>query len=445
MRRLALLVAGGAVWLFLAAIPALADGGPHVAPANSGVSTLTADNCAGCHRAHTAQGALLLAEPDEEALCLSCHGAAGAGSAVDVENGIQYTVATRDVTSPVLGALRGGGFVEARINSGDPYRNRYGDAETAHPSVYGFDKKVGVLAAGDPVTSAHIKLADASAVTLQDTAWGNGAWNSGVGPAVGLSCGSCHNPHGNGQYRILKPIPDPATGEIVMPGTGPVAVTDGPATTETRNYTVIQARAGGTRYLLAGEITADGIPNTAGDYWHQVVPWDARVTDSTTANHDGPNNSPAFFNGQITAWCSTCHSRYITSTNLSQVSPTTGLPVGSNGNPVPGSAEVPGNLRIANPDGSTTQPMVTSSGDSIYNYRHTTSRNRACTTCHVAHGSNATMTGEAATFPYPDGTSAPSSRLLKVDSRGTCQLCHDPTMTIQIGESTGTPPTPGLP
>jgi hypothetical protein len=89
--------------------------------------------------------------------------------------------------------------------------------------------------------------------------------------------------------------------------------------------------------------------------------------------------------------------------------------------------------------------MVTSSGDAIYNYRHTTSRNRACTTCHVAHGSNSTMTGEAATVPYPDGTSAVSSRLLKVDSRGTCQLCHDPTMTIQIGESTGTPPTPGLP
>jgi predicted CXXCH cytochrome family protein len=195
VRRLALLFAGGVVWLFLAAIPALADGGPHVAPANSGVSTLTADGCAGCHRAHTAQGAMLLAEGDEEGLCLSCHGAAGTGSAVDVENGIQYVTTVR-TGGTVLGALRGGGFVEARIDSGDPYRNRYGDAEAAHPSVYGFDKKVGVLTAGEPVTSAHIKLAGASGVDLQNTAWGNGAWNSGVGPTIELTCASCHNPHG---------------------------------------------------------------------------------------------------------------------------------------------------------------------------------------------------------------------------------------------------------
>ena len=59
MRRVALLFAGGALWLFLAAIPVLADGGPHVASINSGAGGITADSCAGCHRAHTAQGCLL--------------------------------------------------------------------------------------------------------------------------------------------------------------------------------------------------------------------------------------------------------------------------------------------------------------------------------------------------------------------------------------------------
>ena len=73
MRRWTLLIAGAALWLFLAAIPALADGGPHKFAANSGVSTLTTDNCAGCHRAHTAQGAYLL-KSNEEDLCLSCRG-----------------------------------------------------------------------------------------------------------------------------------------------------------------------------------------------------------------------------------------------------------------------------------------------------------------------------------------------------------------------------------
>jgi cytochrome c553 len=39
------------------------------------------------------------------------------------------------------------------------------------------------------------------------TAWGDRAPNSGAGDAVTLECGSCHDPHGNGNYRILRPIP----------------------------------------------------------------------------------------------------------------------------------------------------------------------------------------------------------------------------------------------
>ena len=105
-------------WLFLAAIPALADGGPHVASVNSGVSSLTADSCAGCHRAHTAQGAMLLKVPEEE-LCLSCHGDAVAGATTDVMSGIQYALGTDGLRNDaaVLGALRGGGFDQARIGS----------------------------------------------------------------------------------------------------------------------------------------------------------------------------------------------------------------------------------------------------------------------------------------------------------------------------------------
>jgi hypothetical protein len=42
----------------------------------------------------------------------------------------------------------------------------------------------------------------------------------------------------------------------------------------------------------------------------------------------------------------------------------------------------------------------------------------------------------SATFPYPDDNPAgvrdisASSRLLKINNRGTCQQCHDPTHTI---------------
>jgi hypothetical protein len=83
-------------------------------------------------------------------------------------------------------------------------------------------------------------------------------------------------------------------------------------------------------------------------------------------------------------------------------------------------------------------------GDSVYKYQHQTTTNRACTTCHVAHGSNAVITGQNGTtfslqVPYPGGsytgsTVSTSSRLLKVDNRGTCQMCHDPTSTTGLNQ-----------
>ena len=54
------------------------------------------------------------------------------------------------------------------------------------------------------------------------------------------------------------------------------------------------------------------------------------------------------------------------------------------------------------------------------------------------------MDGDAVTgtlfsqnFPYPNGQVSASSRLLKVDNRGTCQMCHDPTETIAAGTYLG--------
>ena len=71
MRRLTLLLAGGAVWLFLAAVPVLADGGPHIASLNSGTTGINADSCAACHRTHTAQASYLLIE-EQPAMCITC-------------------------------------------------------------------------------------------------------------------------------------------------------------------------------------------------------------------------------------------------------------------------------------------------------------------------------------------------------------------------------------
>lgn len=400
-----LLIAAGSLWLFLAAVPVFADGGPHVAVQNSGVAGINSDNCAGCHRAHTAQGRFLLVD-EGTALCLTCHGATGLGSAVDVESGVQYTLGTTDVRGgTVLGYLRGGGFVTARIGSGEAARL----AVPRGTTDVSMRPKVPVRTAGSqPVTSAHLPNTGGVVGAADGVAWGNGP-NSATayaGPEVEMECGTCHNPHGNGNYRILNPIPNPvATGTdaFVTSATG-VAVTDAalPAAGDTRNYTIIQL-PGGTGTLLASQVKALAVPATAGDYFRRYVPWNA----ASGGQNDAPNGLPATFTTQISNWCATCHSRYLS------------------------------------------QGWAVQEADAIFTYRHTsTNPTRNCITCHVSHGTNAQMTGfNSANLDYPGGAAAPvgDSRLLKIDNRGTCQACHDPTGTITAGTFNGPTPNPILP
>ena len=403
-----LLIAAGSLWLFLAAVPVFADGGPHVAANNSGVNGLNADGCAGCHRAHRAQGEFLLLADSGTALCLTCHGATGLGSNVDVESGVQYSVYTLAAngqrTGTWLGFLRGGGFVNARIGSGEAVRVAYQSGTNVRMNA-----KVPVRAAGSqPVTSAHLPNVGGVVGAANGVAWGNGpnSTTAYAGPTVDLECGSCHNPHGNGQYRILNPIPDPAASgtDVFVPATTGVTVTDAPLPPagDTRNYTIIQTN-GGTGTLTANQVAALLLPSTAGDYFRRRVPWNGT---SGTSN-DAPNGQSATFTTQISTWCTTCHSRYLS------------------------------------------QGWSVKEDDAIFTYRHTaTNTSRNCITCHVSHGSNAQMTGPfSSTVELPGGAVAPvgDSRLLKVDNRGTCQLCHDPTGTITAGTQVGPTPNPILP
>jgi predicted CXXCH cytochrome family protein len=402
-------------WLLLAAMPAAADGGPHVASDNSGVSTLTADGCAGCHRAHTAQGEGLLVTEAED-LCLSCHGTTGTGATTDVEGGVQYTLANDGDGQPVAGALRGGGFVEARIDSAHSSRRSYPFSDGSSVRTT-FSSKVPVLPAGAPVTSAHLDLDGAGGMTARGIAWGNGEITGLVnpGPVVDLSCASCHNPHGNGLYRILNPVPNAAgTGFVAVEEPG-VPVTDAPVpagsgAAGTRNYTVQDGRT-----LQDVIDAADGA--AAGDYWRRFLPWDlvpawngtAITTPSGVHQGDVPGYVPGdpdnllTYKIEISSWCSSCHTRYL---------------AGSTG-------------------------ATNASGDPVYTYRHVSNARVECTQCHVSHGSNAAMSGESAAVEYPDGgdpttvtdpdtlvVTTLNSRLLKIDNRGTCQACHDPTGTI---------------
>ena len=315
MRRSSLFFLGCALSLFIGVAPAAADNGPHVKGAG-----LTADTCAACHRAHTAKAPYLLKQ-SQETLCFTCHGSSGTGSNEDVQDGVGYSGSKR--SGGVAGALRGGGFKYALIDSGSPSGAK---ESRVIPALSSSEER--------PATSSH------SVNASEQTAWGNGEFSASpnYGKTIELSCGSCHDPHGNGNYRILKPVPDESG--AAKPG---VTIAD----TSAKVY-------------------------TTANYW--------RVEDE---------NAPAFI-ANIAAWCATCHTRYLASANSGH----------------------------------------TNSGDAVYAYRHrsdqTSQGSANCIQCHVAHGSNASMGTYSGGVDNPDGTvAAGDSRLLRIDNRGVCQMCHN--------------------
>jgi predicted CXXCH cytochrome family protein len=530
VRRLALLLAGGALWLILAASAAYADGGPHQLTVNSGTAGLSGD-CAACHRAHTAQAADLL-KASMPGLCLTCHN--GTGATTDVVDGKQFVPdGSGDPTTGVLGALRGGGFSYALIDTAAASRMTYSRAggvlltygaapasgsvtltwaavpsisftggaftfnatdsaatiQTAANTFFGTSTAysgsttstymsglpagganaivtkpttttvvftwhnafrtvrvplptltnnttpttvtltdsttvsatahVGVLASGVATTSTHEGAG---------TVWGNGPQGSASIGATGvaLECTNCHNPHGNGQYRILNTQPgedwNSAAGVAnwVEP-VNAVEVKDVGSAATTKNYTVLPG-------VQASDVVNAGYTATQGDYFRRkydpsgAANWTnfyLKVDDMNTGwNNILPTNkaanggvAPANTNGLMTAWCITCHTRY-------------------NGYAQNGTASL-----------NAQTPL-----DNTYMFKHGTT-GTGCEQCHVSHGSNAAMTAQfSSTALFPDGVTTEDSALLKVDNRGTCNLCHDPTGTVDPGVKTGTAPaaiTPG--
>ena len=194
MRHSAFLaLVGCAVLLSVGVGTAAADNGPHVKGQG-----LTPDTCAACHRAHTGKAPYNLKE-NQEALCFTCHGTTGTGSNLDVQDGVGYSGAAR--AGGATGALRGGGFKYALINTSEPkpvYNAEGRLAEATIPALGTSELK--------ETTSAH------SVNESSQVAWGNGpiSATSEMGKSISLTCGSCHDPHGNGNYRILRPIPTEA-------------------------------------------------------------------------------------------------------------------------------------------------------------------------------------------------------------------------------------------
>lgn len=193
-------------------VSALADNGPH----GGYTATNTPDGCAACHRAHTAQGEMLLVATSTYDLCTTCHGATGAGANTNVIDGV-YTARRSPGPTPLQGVagagLLGGGFSSTVMNTD-------------------FEAPPGSRA----TTSSH--SVDG---TTSSTVWGFGpidpSPNEGLANVV-LDCSNCHDPHGNagslGQatYRILRSQPT---------GVGALTTTVDVPDRTTKMYTVSDA------------------------------------------------------------------------------------------------------------------------------------------------------------------------------------------------------------
>jgi len=378
MKKLLLLGVGSALMFTMGGVgPAQADNAnsPHVSTQGSeglpySIASAGASRCASCHRAHTAKAELLLkaAQPD---LCYSCHGTAATGSGTDVQNGQNANNGA---------ALRGGGFDYALIGAGEATKQL--TAPTTVGGRQGHSATVPALAVAEATTSKH-QINGTTAGTM----WGNGAISAAAIPgqaAVTLECGSCHDPHGNGNYRLLKAVPN----DSAMPKVaGPADPTTGlPTLVNNPGISVPDAPLSVSRVY------------TTNDYWSVVdrtVPVSKTVTTAPlAAETDG-------YIANASQWCSTCHTRYLAKA----------------------------------PDYST------NSGDAIFTYRHTSGRTDKagverpnCIQCHVSHGSNAAMGTAASKVPFPGAavtaggdavTPSADSKLLRIDNRGVCVACHN--------------------
>ena len=350
MKKLVFLGLGSALIFTMGGVgPAQADNGVHNSSAQGQntpgviIANAGAGKCASCHRAHTAKAEVLLKEA-QPALCYTCHGG-GFGANTDVEFGVSGGSA----------ALRGGGFDEARIDGGNATKNM-GALDPVSGRIATSGQTIGVLTGTLSTTAMVTTSKHQINGTTSGTAWGNGAIGSGIGKSLTLECGSCHNPHGNGNYRILRPIP---VDSGVTPATAGVVIPD--ATTKV--YTTTNYWLSGDTNVPAGGTALTGTANGTGDGYIQ----------------------------NVAAWCTTCHTRYL----------------------------------------APTQSYKTPSGDATFMYRHRSDANYKagaanCITCHVSHGSNAVMTGTAIGLnPGDTPVVGADSRLLRVDNRGTCVMCHN--------------------
>lgn len=281
-KRIAIVLLVAALALLLVPAAAFANFGIH------GGYVADTDACAGCHRAHTAtsmiswygggttpKGNALLVGPPTDQLyifCYVCHSEGAPGASTDVESGTFDASVPGQVTeSQINGSLNGGGF------------------STYH--------------GGNPVTSVHAY--DGSSWV----AWGEGDGSDGLTTQIKMDCGSCHDPHGSSNYRILR---DYVNGHDVGGYLGNYASDPDPDPVPwvVSNEVGFPA-AGSTDPLLGGPAP------TWGFRLHRQ--YTSYVPNYTTARYARGINpvTDVFDNAKgMSGWCTACHENYMAAVSV---------------------------------------------------------------------------------------------------------------------------------
>jgi predicted CXXCH cytochrome family protein len=336
---------------------ASADGGPH-----GGYTQLTY-RCAGCHRAHTAEGSHLLKETSALALCSSCHHTTGSSS--DELNGLAYSSGT------IRGPLRAGGFMNAMMNT-----NLAATAPTTYTAT----------------TSVH-RVNGLPGYT-PGMLWGFGT--SGAGTSFSLECSTCHDPHGASGRTTVN-----AQGNYDPNGT--LAVTETYRILRGDIGSKVDPAAGVTPvYVLQLAAGKDSVqkyisPTLTNDVYYGVT-YDQVLRDGTILGN------------QLNGWCAQCHTRIHTNAVVDPATTNSNDPFYAFRHPTNGNAVTDRfTLNISFPSNpqTTDQP--------------------GCMTCHVSHGATSVLGSTSADYQVarPDGTGNLDMSLLRLDGRGVCETCHN--------------------
>lgn len=418
-----LLVAVFAIALIMVPAMAFANAGVH------GNFTMDTDQCAGCHRAHTApsattwtdqdnqqQSALLLGDyATLQEFCLTCHGVSAQGADTDVQSGVYRVAASQGAYGTPGAQLISGpfGYPAGFDGSGKAISNGVapdGSTQRVTSSHDYFGASWGAYGGG----------------SFAATAGTSPQWTGSLVPSVGvgaqlikMDCGTCHDAHGTSNYRMLR---DSVYG-VTVGGYGA-----GPAFPP-------------TPFVLSIE---DGFP--AGGFAKSTA-YPAYKPDYTHPNYAQPpleGATPDLHKG-MSGWCVGCHTYYMGEAGVSDATTYTAdsffgkvvrhrHPVNRALSTFRGPTAVVAQQNSADPNFKGQLPLLHASTETSATKTNTNGDWIDCLTCHYAHGTTAVMSGYANVANPIDqvpgsgkGGVAPTddSSLLRFDDRYVCQACHN--------------------